>query len=131
MCFGCQILWFLVLGVLRLNNDFFSLIEESSALNSSVFSLIRLQLLSSIASVGKDGVTYRELKAALPVTDGALYANLNFLKETGYIKSERIKLEGKDLESYQITSEGLLEWDKIKSWLKKLVDCGAKKNESG
>ena len=110
-----------------MDSDFLSLIEESKALNSSVFSLIRMQLLSSIASVGKDGVTYRELKAALQVTDGALYTNLNALKETGYITSKKITLEGKDLESYQITQGGQEAWGHIKDWLKKLVDCGVKK----
>ncbi len=110
-----------------MDNDFLSLVEESKALNSSVFSLIRLQLLFSIASVGRDGVTYRELKAALNVTDGALYTNLESLKETGYITSKTITLEGKKLESYQITSEGQLAWEHAKSWLKKLVECGVKK----
>ena len=114
-----------------LDSDFLSLIEESKALNSSVFSLIRLQLLSSIAGVGKDSVTYRELKAALQVTDGALYTNLKFLEETGYIASKRITLEGKELESYLITREGLLAWEQIRNWLKKLVECGVKNNESG
>lgn len=109
------------------DNDFLSLVEESKALNSSVFSLIRLQLLSSIASVGRDGVTYRELKAALNVTDGALYTNLKVLEENGYIKSKKITLEGKELESYQITHEGLLEWERVKNWLKKLIECGGAK----
>ena len=110
-----------------MNSDFLSLIEESKALNSSVFSLIRLQLLASIASVGQDGVTYRELKAALNVTDGALYTNLKVLEENGYFKSKKIVLEGKELESCQITPEGLLAWEHAKNWLKKLVECGVKK----
>ncbi|VVC00432.1 Winged helix DNA-binding domain protein [uncultured archaeon] len=110
-----------------MNSDFLSLIEESKALNSSVFSLIRLQLLASIASVGQDGVMYRELKAALNVTDGALYTNLEALKENGYIKSNTIELEGKKLEAYQITYEGALAWGHTKNWLRKLVDCGVKK----
>src|SRR3989338_676658 len=106
-----------------MNSDFLSLIEESKALNSSVFSLIRLQLLTSIASVGQDGVTYRELKATLNVTDGALYTNLKVLEENGYVKSKKIILEGKELESYQITQEGLLAWEHTKNWLRKLVEC--------
>ena len=110
-----------------MNSDFLSLIEESKALNSSIFSLIRLQLLSSIASVGKDGVSYRELKTVLQVTDGALYTNLESLKETGYITSKKISLEGKALETYQITQEGQQVWEHIKDWLKKLVECGVKK----
>ena len=110
-----------------MNSDFLSLVEESKALNSSVFSLIRLQLLSSIASVGRDGVTYRELKAVLDVTDGALYTNLKVLEENGYVKSQKITLEGKALESYQITPEGVLVWGHTKNWLGKLVECGVKK----
>jgi len=109
-----------------MNNDFLSLIEESKALNSSIFSLIRLQLLSSIASVGKDGVSYRELKAVLQVSDGALYTNLKFLEETMYVTSKKINLEGKELESYQITPEGQQAWEHINDWLKKLVECGVK-----
>mgnify|MGYP001591404507 CR=1 FL=1 len=114
-----------------MNNDFLSLIKESEALNSSVFSLIRLQLLSSIADVGKDGVAYRELKAAFGVSDGALFTNLKFLEETGYVTSKEITLEEKKLQSYQITKEGLLAWEQIKKWLKKFVESGGKKNESG
>ncbi len=114
-----------------LDSDFLSLIEESKAVNSSVFSLIRLQLLSSIASVGKDGVTYRELKAAVNVTDGALYTNLKVLEENGYIKSKTITLEGKQLESHQITPEGSLEWERAKNWLKKLAECGGKNHGPG
>ncbi|MFH0970067.1 MAG: transcriptional regulator [Candidatus Diapherotrites archaeon] len=110
-----------------MNSDFLSLIEESKALNSSVFSLIRLQLLASIASLGQDGVMYRELKAVLDVSDGALYTNLKVLEENGYIKSQKITLEGKELESYQITPEGTLAWEHTKNWLKKLIECGVKK----
>lgn len=110
-----------------MDDDFLSLIEGSKALNSGVFSLIRLQLLSSIASVGEDGVTYRELKAALQVSDGALYTNLKALQETGYLTSKEITLEGKKLESYRITGEGLLAWEQIKNWLRKFVECGVKK----
>jgi len=114
-----------------MNSDFLSLIKESEALNSDVFSLIRLLLLSSIANVGKDGVTYRELKAALGVSDGALFTNLSFLEKTGYVTSKEITLEGKNLKSYQITQEGLLAWERISNWLKKFVECGGKNNESG
>lgn len=110
-----------------MDSDFLALIEESKALNSSVFSLIRLQLLSSIASVRQDGVTYRELKAALGVTDGALYTNLKVLEKNGYIRASKIILEGKTLEAYQISEEGMLAWERTKGWLKRLVECGVKK----
>jgi DNA-binding PadR family transcriptional regulator len=109
------------------NNDFLSLIEESKALNSSVFSLIRLLLLTSLASVGQEWVTYRELKAAFQVSDGALYTNINVLKKMGYVESKTIALEGKKLESYRVTKEGLSELDRVKNWLKKLLECGREK----
>jgi len=113
-----------------MNNDFLSLIKESVVLNSDVFSLIRLLLLSSIADVKEDGVTYRELKAALKVSDGALFTNLKFLQKTGYVTSEEIILEGKKLQLYKITQEGSLAWERIKNWLKKFVKCGGNNNES-
>ncbi|MFH1256674.1 MAG: transcriptional regulator [Candidatus Diapherotrites archaeon] len=109
-----------------MDSNFLSLLEESKALNSSVFSLIRLQLLSSIAGFGEDGITYRELKATLQVTDGALYTNLKALEGNGYIKSQKIILEGKNLDSYKVTSEGQQAWEQIKNWLKKFVECGVK-----
>ncbi|NLA31251.1 MAG: transcriptional regulator, partial [Methanomicrobiales archaeon] len=32
--------------------------------------------------------------------------------------------EGKELELYAITSEGLNEWERVKSWLCKILGCG-------
>jgi len=113
-----------------MDSDFLALLEESKALNAGIFSLIRLQLLSSLAAVSPDWSTYREFKASLQVSDGALYSNLKALMEMGYVKSKTIKLEGKELESYQITTEGLLEWERVKNWLKIFLKCGGKTNES-
>ena len=56
--------------------------------------------------LGPDGATYRELKAALEVSDGALYANLNALIAMGYLESEKVSVENKELESYRITTAG-------------------------
>lgn len=113
-----------------MDSDFLSLMKESEILNSDVFSLIRLLLLSSINSLGEDGVTYRELKAGLDVSDGALFTNLKFLEKTGYITCEEIILEGKKLQSYKITHEGSLAWEQIRIWLKKFVECGGRNNGS-
>ncbi len=101
------------------------LIEEAKALNSKVFSLIRLELLSNLATFGRDGVSYRELKATLNITDGNLFTNLKVLQEMGYIKLNEIRIEEKKLDSYAITKEGLEEWNKTKNWLKKFVECEA------
>ena len=40
-------------------------------LNANLFSLTRLQLRSSLAPLGREGSTYRELKAVLRLSDGA------------------------------------------------------------
>lgn len=107
-----------------MDGNFLALIEESRALNSRVFSLVRLQLLASLASLGADGATYRELKAALQLSDGALYSNLNVLIAMGYVKSGRVTVEKKELESYRITAEGVAQWNSVKEWLCKFLACG-------
>ncbi len=104
-----------------MGSDFLSLIEESKGLNSDVFSLTRLQLLANLAVTGQDGAPYRELKAWLELSDGALYSNLEVLEKMGYVKSEKIQMAGKELKSYRLTKEGMLEWIKVKSWLEKFA----------
>jgi DNA-binding MarR family transcriptional regulator len=99
------------------------LIDDAKALNSKVFSLIRLELLANIAVFGKDGVSNRELTTTLNVSDGTLHANLKFLKEMGYIESEQVKIDDKELHIYKITSVGLEEFEKIKKWLIKFAGC--------
>jgi DNA-binding MarR family transcriptional regulator len=106
-------------------NDFLSIVNESGALNAKVFSLVRLKLLASLAALGPDGATYRELRAALDINDGVLFANLNVLKEMGYLTSEKIASEGKELELYTITPEGQDEWKRTRIWLCRFLHCGA------
>ena len=67
----------------RMQNDILSILNESEGLNAKVFSLVRLKLLASLAALGPDGATYRELKAALDINDGVLFANLNVLERHG------------------------------------------------
>jgi hypothetical protein len=103
--------------------DFLSILDESHALNAKIFSLVRLKLLASLAALGPDGATYRELKAALGIPDGVLYANLHVLKGMGYLTSEKITFEGKELELYTITGEGLDEWTRTRKWLCTFLHC--------
>ncbi len=105
-----------------------SVMEESQALNSKIFSLVRMKLLESLVALGADGATYRELRAALDVKDGVLYSNLNVLQEMGYIKLAEIEFEGKKLDSYTITPEGRAEWEQVKKWLCKFLACGGEGN---
>ena len=107
-----------------MGDGFLHLVEESKALNSSVFSLIRLQLLSNLAGIHPEFVTFRELKALLGVTDGALYSNLKVLEKMSYVECRQVRLEGKQLESFRIASEGLAEWQKVASWLERLAKVG-------
>ena len=104
-------------------SNLLELIDDAKALNSKVFSLIRLELLANIAVFGRDGVSNRELATTLNVSDGALHANLKFLNEIEYINSEQVKIDDKELYVYKITNLGLEEFEKIKQWLVKFVEC--------
>ncbi|ACL17346.1 transcriptional regulator [Methanosphaerula palustris] len=108
-----------------MQDDILSILNESEALNAKVFSLVRLKLLASLAALGRDGATYRELKAALTINDGVLFANLNVLKDMGYLTSEKITSDGKELELYTITPNGQDEWKRVKTWLCRFLGCGA------
>jgi DNA-binding MarR family transcriptional regulator len=108
-----------------MQDDILSILNESEALNAKVFSLVRLKLLASLAVLGRDGATYRELKAALTINDGVLFANLNVLKDMGYLTSEKITSDGKELELYTITPTGQDEWKRVKTWLCRFLSCGA------
>ena len=105
-----------------MKQDFLSLLMESKALNSKVFSLTRIQLLASLAVLPYEGATFRELKASLEMDDGVLYANLNALMEMRYLKSKKVKVEKKELESYIITNDGIEEWEGIKNWLRRFLE---------
>ncbi|MFH0973325.1 MAG: transcriptional regulator [Candidatus Micrarchaeota archaeon] len=101
--------------------DFLGVLDKAKGLNSKVFSLTRLELLSQLARIFPESVTFRELKAVLGLTDGALYANLKALQEMGYARSETVSVSGKELEAYCITREGLEEWTRVKDWLREFA----------
>lgn len=107
-----------------MDESILKIISEAKALNSKVFSLPRLQLLGSLAELGPDGAAFRELKAALEMNDGILYANLEALREMGYLKATTVKIENKGLESYAITPAGLEAWAQAKLWLCRFIGCG-------
>ncbi len=67
---------------------------------------------------------FRELKAALEVSDGALYANLKALIAMGYLEAEKVQVENKELESYRITAAGAEEWEQVRDWLCRFCECG-------
>ena len=106
-------------------DDLITIVEESEDVDSTLISRVRLEILWALSELGEDGATARQLKAGLNLSDGVLYANLKKLVARGYLRSEKVTLEGKELELYAITPEGLLEWRRIRSWLCKLLDCDA------
>jgi len=106
-----------------MNHDFLELIDEAHALNSKLFSLIRFQLMANLEIFRDDGITYRELKAALNLSDGVLYSNLQTLASMGYVSVATVKYENKDLQLFKITPEGLSEWKNVRSWLCKFLNC--------
>lgn len=69
----------------------------------------------------RDGISYRELKAGLNVSDGVLYFNLKELVKMGYIKEEPVEYEERKLTSFYITEQGKEEWDKVRVWLSKFL----------
>lgn len=101
--------------------DLLALVEEAHALNADVFSLTRLQLLSGLAALGRDGSTYRELKAALQLGDGALHSNLKALEGMGYVTSGEVKIENKELTTYRITDDGRVAWLQVRDWLQRFL----------
>lgn len=109
-----------------MHESFLKVISEANSLNSEIFSLPRMELLASLLELGRDGATYRELRAALTLSDGTLYANIKALEKMRYIQATGVKIEGKDLESYYITPDGAAEWARIKDWLYKFLVCGGK-----
>ncbi|MGD0817827.1 MAG: transcriptional regulator [Methanomassiliicoccales archaeon] len=107
-----------------MTRDMLEVIGESKSLNSKLFSLIRIQIMSSLAELGRDGSSYRELKAVLNEDDGVLNSNLKALEGMGYIESKDVKIEQKNLKSYNITTEGEIAWNVTRIWLKKMLECG-------
>jgi DNA-binding HxlR family transcriptional regulator len=105
----------------RLKGDFLDLISASRDVNPRIVSLPRFKILHSLSATGPDGVTFRELSSGLGITDGLLYSNLKTLEEMGIIRSKKILLGGKELESYYFTEQGYNEWSKTIKWLKMLV----------
>lgn len=104
-------------------DDLMDIVDESEEINTDLISKIRLELLWSLSDLGEDGATARQLKSALNLNDGAVYSNLKKLEYQGYLKRENIIFEGKELELWSMTSEGLKEWQKVKNWLCSLLGC--------
>lgn len=96
------------------------LVKESKLLNSKLVSLPRILILVALEDLGKDGATYRELKAGLEINDGVLFSNLNVLEKMGYIEKSKVEVEDKEMTAYAITEEGKAALNSLRSWFDKL-----------
>ncbi len=105
------------------NGNLITLVEESRALNPDLFSMIRMQLMSSLFELGDDGATIRELKAVLGLSDGALHSNLAALESMGYVVFGNVTVEDKNLKSCHITKDGEAAWTSVVEWLKRMLEC--------
>jgi DNA-binding PadR family transcriptional regulator len=94
---------------------------EAKSIDSKLFSLPRLLILSSIENLGSDGATYRDLRAGLELKDGTLHASLKSLKQAGYAKEHAVKVGEKTLRAYYITEKGKQALQGFRSWLAKWV----------
>ncbi|OIO21456.1 hypothetical protein AUJ17_02395 [Candidatus Micrarchaeota archaeon CG1_02_47_40] len=101
------------------------IVSDSKALNSKVFSLPRLLILSSLDELPeRESAQYRELKGALGLGDGVLFANLKALLQMGYIQEGEAKVEERNMTVYSIAKEGKEELKRLREWFLKWINLG-------
>jgi DNA-binding MarR family transcriptional regulator len=98
-------------------DDISLLLDITSKVNSRAASLTRCLILA-LLEYSFDGIQFRELKAALDMSDGKLASNLNQLIEMGYVQKREVKLDQRHLTAYFITEEGKEELKRIEQWMK-------------
>ena len=98
-------------------DEIHKLLELSDKLSSKTVTLTRCLILG-LLSYFSDGIQYRELKAALKMSDGKLIANLNELKTLGYIGKWEVQVDQRTLDIYSLTEKGRNELNKIIEWMK-------------
>ncbi|MFH1199806.1 MAG: transcriptional regulator [Candidatus Micrarchaeota archaeon] len=111
------------------SKDIVALFGEANSLNSKIFSLPRLKLLLALDAFGRDGVQFRELRAALNLSDGALISNLNYLAKSNYVKKKEENVDQKAIDVYCITTEGKEMLKKVREWLGKWIAAGEQNGE--
>ena len=100
-----------------MNDDIYLLFGASEKLNSKIVSLPRCLILV-LLSYFVDGIQFRELKAALNMSDGKLISNLNGLRAMGYITKSEAEVDKRKLDVYSLTEKGRLELNKVVEWMK-------------
>ena len=102
-------------------SDLLALAANSKAINSKAFSVPRILILSAISELRGEGASFRELRDALSMKDGTIFANLNALIEMRYIRMEKTKVNGEKTAVYYITDEGTEGLLHLKEWAAKWV----------
>jgi len=92
------------------------IIKGTERINSKACTLNR-NLLLALCSYFIDGIQFRELKAALNISDGKLSSNLRALTKNDYLKEEETVLDKKKIKYYSITKNGKKELEKIINWM--------------
>jgi len=110
-----------------MNDNVCLLLEKSERVNDSTVSLTRSLILTLLAYF-MDGIQYRELKAALKISDGKLISNLNKLVELQYIKKFEEKINHKKINVYTLTENGRNELKRMIEWMK-MIDKVAKEDK--
>ncbi|PIO06268.1 ArsR family transcriptional regulator [Candidatus Micrarchaeota archaeon CG08_land_8_20_14_0_20_59_11] len=103
--------------------DFVSILSEARALDPKVFPLVRFEILASLALLGGEGAAYRDLKASLGVTDGALFSNLKALQDSGYVLKKEVEFGGKRLDAFALTPQGAEAFRTSRAWIYKLLSA--------
>jgi len=93
-------------------------VKGAKELDSKLFSLPRLQILSALYLLGGEYAFYRDLKAGLELNDGILFFNLQALERMSYIGKREEEFQGKKMDAYCITLEGIDAFKKTISWVK-------------
>lgn len=93
------------------------LLEKSERINGSTISLSRCLILTLLAYF-MDGIQYRELKAALKISDGKLISNLNKLLELQYIEKFEEEVNHRKINVYTLTENGRKELKRMIEWMK-------------
>jgi len=96
------------------------LFDASEKMNGSAMSLIRCLILV-ILNYYRDGLQFRELKAAFGISDGRLASNLNKMEEFGYLEKSSVEFDNKTLTVYYLTPEGVNEVKKMGLWMESIL----------
>ena len=69
---------------------------------------------------GRDGISYKDLKATLSLNDSTLAPQLLWLKDKGYAESKDEQLNDERQLIYYITDKGKVAYEAVLKWLESL-----------